>query len=73
MLTRVVPAATRRTNSSSSSIANRDTLFKEDFSLTKIQERFCELQEKCEDSCLLLSYQCKDEGELLHQNWESSA
>ncbi|XP_056886333.1 glucose-1-phosphate adenylyltransferase isoform X2 [Takifugu flavidus] len=38
-----------------------DTLFKEDFSLTKVKQRFSELQAKCEDSCLLLSYQCKDE------------
>uniref|UniRef100_A0A3Q3XAS6 Nucleotidyl transferase domain-containing protein n=1 Tax=Mola mola TaxID=94237 RepID=A0A3Q3XAS6_MOLML len=38
-----------------------DTLFKEDFSLRKVQERFSELQAKCEDSCLLLSYQCKEE------------
>lgn len=38
-----------------------DTLFKEDFSLTKVKERFSEVQAKCEDSCLVLSYQCKDE------------
>lgn len=40
-----------------------DTLFKEDFSLTRVKQRFSELQAKCEDSCLVLSYQCKDEGE----------
>lgn len=38
-----------------------DTLFKEDFSLSKVKERFTDLQEKCEDNCLVLSYQCKDE------------
>ncbi|XP_041806494.1 glucose-1-phosphate adenylyltransferase [Chelmon rostratus] len=38
-----------------------DTLFKEDFSLSKVKERFSDLQAKCEDSCLVLSYQCKDE------------
>lgn len=38
-----------------------DTLFKEDFSLGEVKQRFSELQSKCEDSCLVLSYQCKDE------------
>ncbi|XP_071336427.1 uncharacterized protein [Trachinotus anak] len=38
-----------------------DTLFKEDFSLSKVKERFSDLQAKCEDNCLVLSYQCKDE------------
>ncbi|XP_026232906.1 uncharacterized protein zgc:136439 [Anabas testudineus] len=38
-----------------------DTLFKEDFSLSKVKERFSELQAKYEDNCLVLSYQCKDE------------
>ncbi|KAF1382251.1 hypothetical protein PFLUV_G00141780 [Perca fluviatilis] len=38
-----------------------DTLFKEDFSLGKVKERFSDLQAKCEDSCLVLSYQCKEE------------
>uniref|UniRef100_A0A671V241 Zgc:136439 n=1 Tax=Sparus aurata TaxID=8175 RepID=A0A671V241_SPAAU len=38
-----------------------DTLFKEDFSLSKVKETFSNHQAKCEDSCLVLSYQCKDE------------
>ncbi|XP_026152109.1 glucose-1-phosphate adenylyltransferase 2 [Mastacembelus armatus] len=38
-----------------------DTLFKEDFSLGTVEETFSDLQAKCEDSCLVLSYQCKDE------------
>lgn len=38
-----------------------DTLFKEDFSLTEVIKRFHELQAKSEDSCQVLSYQCKDE------------
>ncbi|XP_018552231.1 uncharacterized protein zgc:136439 isoform X1 [Lates calcarifer] len=38
-----------------------DTLFKEDFSLGNVSERFSDLQAKHEDSCLVLSYQCKDE------------
>lgn len=38
-----------------------DTLFKEDFSLTQVIKRFHELQAKSEDSCQVLSYQCKDE------------
>ncbi|XP_029980447.1 uncharacterized protein LOC115412211 isoform X2 [Sphaeramia orbicularis] len=38
-----------------------DTLFKEDFSLTQVQQRFYEVQAVDEDSCLLLSYQCKDD------------
>uniref|UniRef100_A0A3P8NE98 Nucleotidyl transferase domain-containing protein n=1 Tax=Astatotilapia calliptera TaxID=8154 RepID=A0A3P8NE98_ASTCA len=41
-----------------------DTLFKEDFSLRKVKERFSDVQSKCEDSCLVLSYQCRDEGEV---------
>lgn len=42
---------------------HRDTLFKEDFSLIKVKEKFSDLQAMCEDSSLVLSYQCKDEGE----------
>ncbi|XP_029936997.1 uncharacterized protein LOC115380086 [Myripristis murdjan] len=38
-----------------------DTLFREDFSLRKVKERFSEVQAKFEDSCLVLSYQCKDD------------
>uniref|UniRef100_UPI0037E831C9 glucose-1-phosphate adenylyltransferase n=1 Tax=Semicossyphus pulcher TaxID=241346 RepID=UPI0037E831C9 len=38
-----------------------DTLFKEDFSLTKVKERLSNLQAECEDNCLVLSYQCKEE------------
>uniref|UniRef100_A0A8C7GF14 Zgc:136439 n=1 Tax=Oncorhynchus kisutch TaxID=8019 RepID=A0A8C7GF14_ONCKI len=38
-----------------------DTLFKEEFSLIKVKEKFSELQAMCEDSSLILSYQCKDE------------
>lgn len=38
-----------------------DTLFKEDFSLSKVTERFSELQSQCEDNSLLLSYQCRDD------------
>lgn len=38
-----------------------DTLFKEDFSLTQVIKRFHEHQAKSEESCQVLSYQCKDE------------
>ncbi|XP_060944813.1 uncharacterized protein zgc:136439 [Limanda limanda] len=38
-----------------------DTLFKEDFSLTQVKEKFSDFQAKCDDSCLVLSYQCRDE------------
>ncbi|CAL1582662.1 unnamed protein product [Knipowitschia caucasica] len=38
-----------------------DTLFKEDFSLTRVMQRFQELQAQCRDSCMVLSYQCKEE------------
>ncbi|XP_059199434.1 uncharacterized protein zgc:136439 [Centropristis striata] len=38
-----------------------DTLFKEDFSLSKVKGRFSELLAECEDSCLVLSYQCKED------------
>ncbi|KAM4608462.1 glucose-1-phosphate adenylyltransferase [Polymixia lowei] len=38
-----------------------DTLFREDFSLKRVKERFSDLQSNCEDNCLVLSYQCKDE------------
>ncbi|XP_053184690.1 glucose-1-phosphate adenylyltransferase [Scomber japonicus] len=37
-----------------------DTLFKEDFSLSEVKDRFYDLQTKCEENCLLLSYQCRD-------------
>lgn len=40
----------------------RDTLFKEDFSLREVQQRFSEVQAKCGDGCLILSYPCRDEG-----------
>nr|XP_057938566.1 glucose-1-phosphate thymidylyltransferase [Doryrhamphus excisus] len=38
-----------------------DTLFKEDFSLRKINTRFSELQAQCEDNSMMLYYQCKDD------------
>ncbi|KAM7380887.1 hypothetical protein PAMP_004157 [Pampus punctatissimus] len=38
-----------------------DTLFKEDFSLSKVKQRFSDVQAECEDSCLVLSYQCRDD------------
>ncbi|XP_072301300.1 uncharacterized protein [Eucyclogobius newberryi] len=38
-----------------------DTLFKEDFSLTRVTERFRELQAERADVCLVLSYQCQEE------------
>ncbi|XP_054643977.1 uncharacterized protein zgc:136439 [Dunckerocampus dactyliophorus] len=38
-----------------------DTLFKEDFSLSQINTRFSELQAQCEDNCMMLYYQCKDD------------
>ncbi|XP_076011962.1 glucose-1-phosphate thymidylyltransferase [Genypterus blacodes] len=38
-----------------------DTLFKEDFSLNRVKERFNNLQAKCDHSCLVMSYQCEDE------------
>ncbi|XP_028291744.1 uncharacterized protein LOC114454968 [Gouania willdenowi] len=38
-----------------------DTLFKEDFSLTGVEERFCEVQEKHQHSSLVLCYQCMDD------------
>lgn len=66
--TRVVTAAKSRPDFS----LNSDTLFKEDFSLSKVKERFSDIQEKSEDSCLVLSYHCKDEGEFFKQpNWRN--
>ncbi|XP_036401894.1 mannose-1-phosphate guanyltransferase [Megalops cyprinoides] len=41
-----------------------DTLFKEDFSLSRITNEFSSLIAKCDDSNLVLSYQCKDEETL---------
>ncbi|KAM4731401.1 uncharacterized protein FYW61_009454 [Anableps anableps] len=38
-----------------------DTLFKEDFSLSQVAEKVSQLQAKREGSCLVLSYQCRDE------------
>ncbi|XP_041857372.1 uncharacterized protein zgc:136439 [Melanotaenia boesemani] len=38
-----------------------DTLFKEDFSLSKVKEKFSDVQRKSEDSCLVLSYHCRDD------------
>ncbi|XP_068602445.1 glucose-1-phosphate adenylyltransferase [Brachionichthys hirsutus] len=38
-----------------------DTLFKEDFSLGRLKERFSALQARSDDSCLVLSYRCEDE------------
>ncbi|CAB1447129.1 unnamed protein product [Pleuronectes platessa] len=38
-----------------------DTLFKEDFSLSQVKQKFSDFQAKCDDSCLVLSYQCRDE------------
>ncbi|KAM9850888.1 glucose-1-phosphate adenylyltransferase isoform 2-T2 [Aulostomus maculatus] len=38
-----------------------DTLFREDFSLSRIAARFSELQASCDHSCLVLSYRCGDE------------
>ncbi|XP_069554871.1 glucose-1-phosphate adenylyltransferase 2 [Brachyistius frenatus] len=38
-----------------------DTLFKEDFSLSRVKERFSDVQAKCEDGCLVLSYRCGDD------------
>ncbi|XP_012706521.3 glucose-1-phosphate thymidylyltransferase [Fundulus heteroclitus] len=37
-----------------------DTLFREDFSLGAVAEKFCGLQASSEDGCLVLSYQCGD-------------
>ncbi|XP_034416974.1 LOW QUALITY PROTEIN: uncharacterized protein LOC117750120 [Cyclopterus lumpus] len=42
-------------------IIGGDTLFKKDFSLSKVKERFSDLQAKSEDSCLVLSYQCDEQ------------
>uniref|UniRef100_A0A1A7Y2I5 Nucleotidyl transferase domain-containing protein n=1 Tax=Iconisemion striatum TaxID=60296 RepID=A0A1A7Y2I5_9TELE len=42
-------------------VVGGDTLFKEDFSLRKVQKTFSDVQTKCEDGCLVLSYQCRDE------------
>lgn len=47
---------------------NRDTLFKEDFSLKEVKKRFADVQAKCEDSCVVLSYLCRDEGEPLQKS-----
>lgn len=47
------------------STLHSDTLFKEDFSLRQVSRTFADLQEKCDDSCMVLSYRCKDEGEPL--------
>ncbi|KAG5852906.1 hypothetical protein ANANG_G00067500 [Anguilla anguilla] len=41
-----------------------DTLFKEDFSLSRFTNEFFRRMEKCDDSNLVLSYQCKDEETL---------
>ncbi|XP_038155393.1 glucose-1-phosphate thymidylyltransferase [Cyprinodon tularosa] len=38
-----------------------DTLFREDFSLRAVEQRVCELQAESEDSCLVLSYRCRDQ------------
>ncbi|XP_006636735.1 uncharacterized protein [Lepisosteus oculatus] len=38
-----------------------DTLFKEDFSLSRFLDVFFDLQRKCDECNLVLSYQCKDE------------
>lgn len=38
-----------------------DTLFKEDFSLGEVKQRFTDVQAECDDSCLVLSYQCRDD------------
>ncbi|XP_066541914.1 glucose-1-phosphate adenylyltransferase isoform X2 [Hoplias malabaricus] len=38
-----------------------DTLFKEDFSLSRFTKHFAEMQRKDKNSNLVLSYQCKDE------------
>ncbi|KAM3607927.1 uncharacterized protein V6R79_016337 [Siganus canaliculatus] len=38
-----------------------DTLFKEDFSLRQVTETFSDLQAKSDGSCLLLSYQCRED------------
>ncbi|MEQ2300213.1 hypothetical protein AMECASPLE_023041 [Ameca splendens] len=42
-------------------VVGGDTLFKEDFSLAKVTEKVSQLQVRREDSCLVLSYQCRDE------------
>ncbi|KAJ8282660.1 hypothetical protein COCON_G00051790 [Conger conger] len=41
-----------------------DTLFKEDFSLSRFTKEFFVQMEKCDDGNLVLSYQCKDEETL---------
>ncbi|XP_066543823.1 uncharacterized protein LOC136711444 isoform X2 [Amia ocellicauda] len=42
-------------------IIGGDTLFKEDFSLSGFMDQFFDLQTKCDESNLVLSYECKDE------------
>ncbi|XP_047227208.1 mannose-1-phosphate guanyltransferase [Girardinichthys multiradiatus] len=42
-------------------VVGGDTLFKEDFSLAQVTEKVSQLQVRREDSCLVLSYQCRDE------------
>ncbi|XP_037542196.1 mannose-1-phosphate guanyltransferase [Nematolebias whitei] len=42
-------------------VVGGDTLFKEDFSLREVQQRFSEVQAKCGDGCLVLSYPCRDQ------------
>ena len=45
-------------------LSNSDTLFLEDFSLKTVEGKFSELLVQCADNSLVLSYQCKEEGEL---------
>ena len=45
-------------------LSNSDTLFLEDFSLKIVEGKFSELLVQCADNSLVLSYQCKEEGEL---------
>ncbi|XP_024141831.1 uncharacterized protein zgc:136439 [Oryzias melastigma] len=42
-------------------VVGGDTLFKEDFSLKEVQKRFADVQAGSEDSCVVLSYLCRDE------------
>ncbi|XP_008401201.1 uncharacterized protein LOC103460701 isoform X2 [Poecilia reticulata] len=42
-----------------------DTLFREDFSLGRVAQKVSELQARSADSCLLLCYRCRDEGEII--------
>lgn len=60
---RVITAVGIKCTYNALSVTNSDTLFKEDFSISQVKKRFSDLQARCEDNCLVLSYRCNDQGE----------